>query len=97
MLFDIALVVLMPVGPFYLLIGVNAVALACWVFFYFPPDFETKHPSGRILDYVKNFDCCKCYDIMQENLCLLMLRRVLRVSRSWRLRKLGPELMRAQM
>ena len=44
-------------GPYYLLIGVNVVALLCWVFFYFPPDFEMKHKGGNVWEYIKHFDC----------------------------------------
>lgn len=43
-------------GCYYLLIGVNAVALACWVLFYYPPDFHMKHGNDKIIEYVKNFD-----------------------------------------
>ncbi|CAK7203588.1 hypothetical protein SEUCBS139899_006325 [Sporothrix eucalyptigena] len=41
---------------YYLMIGVNALALACWVLFYFPPNFHMKHPGQRVLGYIKRFD-----------------------------------------
>ncbi|KIX06727.1 uncharacterized protein Z518_04703 [Rhinocladiella mackenziei CBS 650.93] len=41
---------------FYILIGYNAVALACWVLFYRPPTFKMKHQSGNRLLYAKKFD-----------------------------------------
>ncbi|KIW03066.1 uncharacterized protein PV09_05715 [Verruconis gallopava] len=43
-------------GCYYLLIAVNAVALACWVFFYFPPNFHMKHGNAKIFDYIRKFD-----------------------------------------
>lgn len=41
---------------YYLMIGLNALAVACWVLFYFPPNFQMKHPGQRALGYVRQFD-----------------------------------------
>lgn len=41
---------------FYILIGYNTAALACWVLFYRPPTFRMKHSSGSRLQYIKQFD-----------------------------------------
>ncbi|KAB5517417.1 fungal trichothecene efflux pump [Coniochaeta sp. 2T2.1] len=41
---------------YYLMIGMNTLATACWFFFYYPPTFEMKHPGQRIKSYLLNFD-----------------------------------------
>jgi hypothetical protein len=43
-------------GCYYILIGVNTLALLCWVFFYHPPTFHMKHGDDSKLKYVKDFD-----------------------------------------
>lgn len=43
-------------GSYYLLIAINAVALACWVIFYHPPTFQMKHGNDKVMRYIKNFD-----------------------------------------
>jgi MFS family permease len=43
-------------GGYYILIGLNAASLACWLLFYHPPTFRMKHGNASILKYVKEFD-----------------------------------------
>jgi len=43
-------------GVYYLLIGINAAALASWSLFYWPPDFTHKHEGARVVDFIKKFD-----------------------------------------
>ncbi|KPI36578.1 putative MFS-type transporter YusP [Cyphellophora attinorum] len=43
-------------GVYYLLIGINVVALACWTCFYWPPHFSEKNPGTRLSEFVRNFD-----------------------------------------
>ena len=43
-------------GVYYLLIATNALAVFCWVCFYFPPTFEMKHIGKTKLQVVKDFD-----------------------------------------
>lgn len=46
-------------GLYWFLLAINAAALACWVFFYFPPSFSKKHDgeeNASISYWVKNFD-----------------------------------------
>lgn len=45
-------------GVYWLLLAINAAALACWVLFYFPPTFEQKHRTdvNSKLYWIKNFD-----------------------------------------
>jgi len=43
-------------GCFWIVLGFNAVALACWVLFYRPPTFQMKHQGQRRRDYAKQFD-----------------------------------------
>jgi MFS family permease len=43
-------------GPYYLLIGINALALILWVLFYHPPTFQMKHRNQKVLKFVKDFD-----------------------------------------
>jgi MFS family permease len=43
-------------GPYYVLIAINALALACWVIFYHPPTFQEKHRGESKSEYAKNFD-----------------------------------------
>lgn len=37
-------------------IAINGFAAVCWVLFYYPPTFQMKHRSERMIKYVKNFD-----------------------------------------
>lgn len=43
-------------GTFYFLIAINVAALASWICFYWPPNFERKHHNARKMDFIKNFD-----------------------------------------
>ena len=46
-------------GVYWLLLAINAVALACWVLFYFPPSFEKKHAGEQHASkmyWIKHFD-----------------------------------------
>jgi len=46
-------------GVYWLLLGINGLAVACWVCFYFPPTFDKKHrhdPHASKAYWVKNFD-----------------------------------------
>lgn len=46
-------------GVYWLLLGINGLALACWVLFYFPPTFDKKHRHDENASkayWVKNFD-----------------------------------------
>lgn len=43
-------------GVYYLLIGVNALSLLCWILFYYPPTFHMKHGNSSKLRYVRHFD-----------------------------------------
>ncbi|KIX91952.1 uncharacterized protein Z520_12341 [Fonsecaea multimorphosa CBS 102226] len=43
-------------GCYYLLICMNAVALLCWILFYWPPEFSNKHAGKRRIDFVKELD-----------------------------------------
>jgi MFS family permease len=43
-------------GPYYVLIGINGLALLCWVVFYHPPTFEMKHRGASKVEFVKHFD-----------------------------------------
>jgi hypothetical protein len=43
-------------GVYYLLIAINGTAAICWIAFYYPPTFQMKHRSERMMDYVKHFD-----------------------------------------
>lgn len=41
---------------YYLLIGINALAVSCWFFFYYPPTFEMKNGSKSRVQMLKDFD-----------------------------------------
>lgn len=43
-------------GIYYLLIGFNVLALACWICFYWPPEFAHKHQGSRKMDFIKHLD-----------------------------------------
>ncbi|TDZ33060.1 Trichothecene efflux pump TRI12 [Colletotrichum spinosum] len=44
-------------GGYYILIGINAASLVCWVLFYHPPTFKMKHGAeASAWAYVKAFD-----------------------------------------
>lgn len=43
-------------GCYYLLIATNALAVTCWVLFYFPPTFSMKGHTRTKMQVVKDFD-----------------------------------------
>ncbi|KAF9872529.1 fungal trichothecene efflux pump [Colletotrichum karsti] len=44
-------------GGYYILTGINAASLLCWVLFYHPPTFRMKHGAeASMWSYVKRFD-----------------------------------------
>ena len=43
-------------GCYYLLIATDALALACWALFYFPPTFAMKHHTRTKTQVIKDFD-----------------------------------------
>ncbi|KAK4949108.1 hypothetical protein LTR10_012481 [Elasticomyces elasticus] len=47
-------------GPYYLLIAINALALICWVLFYYPPNFRNLHvdqgDKSKKAFWIKHYD-----------------------------------------
>jgi MFS family permease len=46
-------------GVYWLLVGINVLALSCWALFYFPPSFDKKHRNdehNKKSYWVKHFD-----------------------------------------
>ncbi|KAK4565373.1 hypothetical protein LTR86_003990 [Recurvomyces mirabilis] len=47
-------------GPYWILVGINAVALVLWALFYFPPTFDMKHKdqgtASKKAFWIKNYD-----------------------------------------
>ncbi|KAF9882945.1 hypothetical protein FE257_004856 [Aspergillus nanangensis] len=43
-------------GCYYLMTGMNALAVVFWLLFYFPPTFQMKHPGQTAVSYVRTFD-----------------------------------------
>lgn len=48
-------------GIYWMILGINAAALACWVLFYFPPSFQKKHRHEEGLTVMY---CLKTFDWM---------------------------------